>query len=285
MDTDITLTEPEHFAFAVLDSLSAHVAVLARNGLILYTNQAWKRFARTNDIRIRPDTLHVNYLEICQSAIGDSADEARDVYQGITDLIDRRIDEFVIDYPCHSPDRQRWFYMRATRLNLPGEVRILVSHEDITPLKRIEDKLTVQTERLKDTNTALRVLLDQRDKDRNDLEETLVSHLRALIFPYMDQLAQTALDDRQKKLLDIIRSHAENALSPLLSRFSALENQLTPMELKVAVLVKEGRSTKEIAGVLCVSADAVDFHRKNIRKKLGLTHRKTNLQSYLASLK
>jgi DNA-binding CsgD family transcriptional regulator len=279
------LTDQEHFAFAVLDSLSAHIAVLGRDGRILYTNQAWKRFARANAIRVRPDTLDVNYLEICQSAIGNAAGEARDVYHGIMDLIDRKIDEFVIDYPCHSPNQQRWFYMRATRLTLSDDVRILISHEDISVLKSIEAELKLQTERLRDANTTLRVLLDQRNKDRDELADRLITHMRALIMPYLDLLSQTALTDRQADLLAVIRSHAENALSPDLRRFASLDRQLTPMELKVAAMVKEGRSSKNIADVLGVSLDAIVFHRKNIRKKLGLTHRKTNLQSYLASLK
>lgn len=175
--------------------------------------------------------------------------------------------------------------MRATRLNLSGETRILISHEEITALKSIQAELTLQTDRLKDANTALRVLLDHRDKDRDELEDRIISHLRTLILPDLDRLAGTALDDRQAELLAIIRSHAETALSPLLRRFSSLDNQLTPMELKVAVLVKEGRSSKNIADLMGVSMDAVDFHRKNIRKKLGLTHRKINLQSHLAGLK
>ena len=296
MDTPLGLSE--QLARSVLDSLSAHVAILDRNGVILETNAAWKNFAGANDIQMRPDTVNVNYLDICSSALGESAEEARDVYRGIRDLIDGNIDEFVIDYPCHSPDEKRWFYMRATRLNLPGEVRVVVSHENITPLKKTEEalkqrerdlrdrehELEIKTQNLEDANTALRVLLEQRERDKRDMEDSLVANIREVVEPYLEKLAQSRLDERQRAWLGITRSHLDTVISPFLKRLSSLADCLTPREIEVAVLVKEGRMNKEIAGILGCSVDAVDFHRKNIRKKLGLTRRKVNLRAYLLSL-
>ena len=67
-----------------------------------------------------------------------------------------------------------------------------------------------------------------------------------------------------------IESHLKDVISPFLQKASALNMQLTPGEIQVAALVREGLTTKEIAGTLNNSAHAVDFHRKNIRGKLGL---------------
>lgn len=288
----------EQMARAVLDSLSAHVAILDRNGVILETNAAWKRFAGANDIRMRPDTVNVNYLDICRTALGESAEEAGVVYQGIRDLIDGRIEEFVIDYPCHSPHEKRWFYMRATRLNLPGEIRVVVSHENITPLKKTEEalklreqelkdrerELEIKTRNLEDANTALRVLLAQRERDKEEMEETLVANIREVVHPYLEKLGGSRLDGRQQAWLDIARSQLEGVISPFLKRISSLATHLTPRETEVSVLVKEGKTNKDIAEILGCSVDAIDFHRKNIRKKLGLTRRSVNLRAYLLSL-
>jgi DNA-binding CsgD family transcriptional regulator len=84
--------------------------------------------------------------------------------------------------------------------------------------------------------------------------------------------------------VEILESHVNEILSPFLRRLSAQRPDFTPQELKVAQLVKDGKATKEIADILITSKDAIDFHRKNIRKKLGLRNRKVNLRSYLLSL-
>jgi len=278
----------DQFAKFVLDSLSAHMAILDQNGVILTTNKAWKTFATGNEIQTRPDTIGVNYLDICNTAMRGSAEEAGGVYKGITNLIAGRIDEFVIDYPCHSPDEKRWFYMRATRLEIHEEMLVVISHENITPLKLAEEKLrhreeelNIRTQNLDDANTALRTLFDQRERDRKEIEKGLVSNLRELVFPYLEKLRNSKLSTRQKDWLDITTSRLEDMVSPFLQRISALEICLTPQEIRVSTLIREGRTSKEIAEILLVSMSAVDFHRKNIRKKFGLTRKKVSLCSYL----
>lgn len=283
---------------SVLDSLSAHVAILDRHGVILDTNAAWKNFARANAVTMRPDMVGINYLQVCTSSLGPSSQEANPVYQGITDLIEGRIDEFVMEYPCHSPEEKRWFYMRATRLQRQDDLHIVVSHENITPLKQLEEELREQTLRLEaseqelnvqkdaleETNTALKVLLRQREQDKKEMEENLVRNVREQLFPYLEMLAASSLSTRQKMWAETIRSGLENIISPLFSRFSSLKLQLTPSEMQIAALIRDGRTTKEIAHVQGCSVDAIEFHRKNIRKKLGITHRKVNLRTYLLSL-
>lgn len=72
---------------------------------------------------------------------------------------------------------------------------------------------------------------------------------------------------------------------PFLTRLTALHRLLTPREIDIAALVREGRTSKEIADLLNISASGVDFHRKKIRQKIGLTGEKSNLRSYLLSLR
>jgi PAS domain-containing protein len=136
-------------ARTILDSLSAHVAILDEDGFILETNRSWMAFAEANQIRMGPDTLTVNYLEICDNADGYSADESTSVAKGIRDVIAGRVEEFVMDYPCHAPDEKRWFYMRVTRAAGPGPCRIVVSHENITDLKLAEERLNRSQEALR----------------------------------------------------------------------------------------------------------------------------------------
>ncbi|MBL0712349.1 MAG: hypothetical protein JJV98_01500, partial [Desulfosarcina sp.] len=82
------------FALDIINSLSAHIAILDHNGTILATNEAWADFAKANKIRMRPDMVDVNYLEICDRALSDSAENAGEVSEGIRALIEKKIDEF-----------------------------------------------------------------------------------------------------------------------------------------------------------------------------------------------
>lgn len=82
------------------------MAILDENGLILKTNLAWNKFAKQNQLQIRPDTRSVNYLEICDNAGGQALGESSLVAKGIRDVITGRSKEFAMDYPCHSTDHR-----------------------------------------------------------------------------------------------------------------------------------------------------------------------------------
>ena len=84
-----------------IDSLSANMAILDENGVILETNRSWQRFGLENKIETPADTVGLNYLEICDSAIGDpkEVEKAREVADGIRRVIAGDLNEFATDYP------------------------------------------------------------------------------------------------------------------------------------------------------------------------------------------
>ena len=147
-----------------------------------------------------------------------------------------------------------------------------------------EKELRLESLNLAEANTALKVLLKRREQDREELEEKVLTNVKELIFPYIDKLEASRLDAEQAAYIGIIKSNLENIISPFLARISSKYLNFTPMEIQVANLVKEGKSTKEMADILNVSDRAVEFHRNNIRKKLGLKNKKVNLRSYLMTL-
>ncbi len=83
--------------------------------------------------------------------------------------------------------------------------------------------------------------------------------------------------------MENLEDHLQDILSPFLRNLGTRHLNLTPKEIQVASLIREGRTSKEIAEVLGVSARAVDFHRANIRIKLGLKNKKANMRSFLLS--
>jgi DNA-binding CsgD family transcriptional regulator len=281
----------ESLANIILDALSAHIAILDQNGVILKTNRAWQRFADKNQMQHSAGSLPVNYLSVCDLATGDNSQEARTVAKGIRSVIKGEVDEFLLDYPCHSPTEKRWFYMRVTRIPGSGPTRAVVSHENITALKLAEEalkdheqELERKTQHLEEVNTALKVLLEQREKDKAELEGKVLKNISVLISPYISKLKNKNLKSSDKALVDIIDTNLQDIVSPLLQRLTNTKIILTPQEIQVATLVKEGKSSKEIADILTVSETTVSFHRKNLRKKLGLSHSRKNLRAHLLSL-
>ncbi|NLN59240.1 MAG: PAS domain S-box protein [Deltaproteobacteria bacterium] len=171
-----------------------------------------------------------------------------------------------------------------TRLNaeLAQEVEERRRMEEI--LKKREKELEVKSRNLEELNTALTVLLKKREEDKNQLEERVLTNVKEMVLPYTEKLRNTALHSDQAAYLSILENHLNDIISPFLVKMSAKYRRFTPKEIQVATLVKDGKTSKEIADIMNVCVGAVELHRNHIRKKLGLTHKKMNLRSYLLSL-
>lgn len=128
---------------AVLDSLTAHVAVLDRTGVILSINAAWEQFAREN--KGPASIVGANYLDVCSRAGGGDADTARKAMAGIRAVLHGEQERFSIEYPCHSPGTRRWFLLIASRFSHKGGGAI-VSHINITDRKLAEQALQASQE-------------------------------------------------------------------------------------------------------------------------------------------
>lgn len=274
-----------------LDSISAHVAILDDTGQILETNRAWQEFGEQNGIQIESSCVGLNYLETCDRVAEEWQGESRVIAAGIRQVINGEIEEFFVNYPCHSPDEERWFALRVVKFRDPDANKVIMSHENITPLMQAhrdlaekEKDIREQAEKLEESNIALKVLLDHRQKDRVQLEENMLANTRSLVLPYVQELMETPLPKRERTMVEIIEERLNEITSPFLNRLTSLNTILTPQEIKVATMVREGRSSAEIADVLMVTVSAVDFHRKQIRKKLEMTGTGRNLRSYLLSL-
>ena len=276
----------------VVDSISAHVAIIDDAGVILETNQAWDNFAAENDMQESYQSVGTNYLNVCTRAAETDDTEADQVARGIHLVLAGELPEFMTHYPCHSPEKKRWFVVRVVpfREN-KTTAKAIVTHENITPimemqetLRRKEAELLQEREKLEETNTALRVLLRQRDEDRTRLEETVYNNVDRLVLPYIEKLLQGRLTDKHRTLAEIADNNLRDIISPFLRTLSSLGLLLTPQETEVANLVRNGRSSKEIAEIMGLSVAGIDFHRKRLRQKLGLANTKKNLRSYLLTL-
>ncbi len=154
---------------------------------------------------------------------------------------------------------------------------------DITERKNIQEELERKSRSLEDANAALNVLLKHREQDNRELEEKVVSNIKELVLPYVDRLkAQSYHTD--KAIVDIIESNLGEITSPFVKRMAARYESFTPKEIRIADLIKKGKTTKEMSALLGLSTRTIDIHRYNIRRKLNLNKKRVNLQSYLSSL-
>lgn len=168
-------------------------------------------------------------------------------------------------------------------IDFGGEHLLQCIIRDITVRKQFEEEARKKSKDLEDVNAALRVLLKQREKDREELEELVLQNVRELILPYVDKLKRHKLDPQQKSYLNVLETNLRNIISPFARKMTSIDVYFTPTELRVAHLIREGKTAKEIAQLLGVSESAINLHRQKLRNKLGLNNMKVNLTAYLIS--
>jgi PAS domain S-box-containing protein len=155
---------------------------------------------------------------------------------------------------------------------------------DITERKKIERELKMKSQSLEELNAALRVILKERDGDKKRNEDNILRNVKELVLPYVEKLEESGLTIRQNAYLRIMKQNLLALVSPFLTNLSSKFLNLTPTETKVANLIKEGRTSKDIADLMCLSVRTIEKHRAGIREKVGIRNRKANLRSLLMSL-
>ena len=155
--------------------------------------------------------------------------------------------------------------------------------QEIAIRTRTAKQLNMKSERLKELNTAMGVLLDKRKEDRLMAQEHLQVNMRQLVDPYLERLSESGLTSVQRQLLDVVRMNIKEVVGTPIADVSEKYYIFSPSELQVANLIKNGKTTKEIAHFMRLSTRTVESYRNSIRKKLGLQNRRVNLRTYLSS--
>ncbi|MEA3639479.1 MAG: chemotaxis protein CheB [Lamprobacter sp.] len=137
---DVTTLRDIERMQSVLDSLPEHVAVLDTSGRITMINHAWRNFARNNgDPELSNSGPGSSYIDACQyGAAATDADYAKAAADGIRALLNGERSELSLEYPCHSPETERWFLMHAAPIQHPSG-GVVVSHIDISAWKHQRD--------------------------------------------------------------------------------------------------------------------------------------------------
>jgi PAS domain S-box-containing protein len=167
------------------------------------------------------------------------------------------------------------------RLRREIEERVKIEYA----LRARECEIEKSQRELEEMNAALKVLLKQRSVDKAEVETSVLANIKLSILPFLERLKITSLNENQLALLSEVEVRLKDITSPFVKELSSEYLGLSPNEIQVASLVKEGRSSKEIATFLNVSVYTVISYRYNIRRKTGLKGQKVNMRAYLQNLK
>ncbi len=172
-------------------------------------------------------------------------------------------------------------FLTSVANTLSGIIRLKKAQQKLRKRGR---ELEIKSRELKEVNIALRVLLRKRDEDTLEFEEKILLNIKELVQPCLEKLRNSGLNQNQRSYLSTLELHLHDIFSPFLRKITSKYLNLTASEIQVANLVMDGKRTKEIALLLNLSEKTIEVHRKNIRKKLGIRNRKTNLRTCLLSL-
>ena len=202
-----------------------------------------------------------------------------DKYLPVIQLVLRTKTSANLQYRLLTNESERWFSAVISPMTHDS---VLWVARDITELKTTEQSLKINSQRLDETNIALKVLIRNLQESKREQEGTISTNFNSLVLPYLQKIESLKLSEVQQKYMNMVKKNLHEIISPFIKDMN--QYNLTPTELEVAYYIKDGKSTKEMANILNTSIRSIDFHRYNIRKKLHINNDKVNLRSHLLSL-
>jgi PAS domain S-box-containing protein len=174
--------------------------------------------------------------------------------------------------------------LTGSRVGLNGGEAVLLTAIDSTPigkaealLKTVEHTLEEKEQALRHKSIALEELIEQIETGRNILKENIAANIRDFVLPIVAKLRLTSVP---AELIDLL----ERTLQEITGRFSIRLSQnaprLSPRESEIGRMIHCGMTSKQIARLLSISYETVEKHRRNIRRKVGISGKKINLTSF-----
>ncbi len=149
-------------------------------------------------------------------------------------------------------------------------------------LQETNRQLALEREALKESNLALRAVLARIEQEKEETRHNIRTNVDRILLPVLQALAQQ-LTPAQQKYTELLRTNLEDIVSPFADRLSFSYHSLTPTELAICNMIRNGMRTREIADMRGVSEATVNHHRERIRRKLGIINEDVNLSTFLQS--
>jgi len=161
-----------------------------------------------------------------------------------------------------------------------GKTAVRISAEQ--ELRELNKQLTVERKALQEANAGLRAVMARIEEEKMNINKNIQANVEKILMPILHALS-LELSKSQKKYAEILRTNLEEITSPFINQLSRRFYSLTPTEIKICKLIRNGMRTKEIARIQGVSVATINRHREHIRRKLDIINRDVNLTTYLQS--
>lgn len=161
-----------------------------------------------------------------------------------------------------------------------GKTAVRISAEQ--ELRELNKQLTVERKALQEANAGLRAVMARIEEEKMNINKNIQANVEKILMPILHALS-LELPKSQKKYAEILRTNLEEITSPFINQLSRRFYSLTPTEIKICKLIRNGMRTKEIARIQGVSVATINRHREHIRRKLDIINRDVNLTTYLQS--
>lgn len=195
----------------------------------------------------------------------------------------------------YNPQKKAYVWTHAISVAAPNQkgemthvngILIDINEKQKAQLKLVEKEkyLEAKSEKLNQLNTTLHTLLEKREKDRIEIEQSFLYNIKEMVLPYLKKMRARNSLAKQTNLLDLVEMNLKEITSGFTLKLSIEQLGLSPAEIKVATFVRQGKTSKEIASILGLSPKTIINQRDRIRKKLGICGEKINLRTYLLSL-
>jgi DNA-binding CsgD family transcriptional regulator len=149
-------------------------------------------------------------------------------------------------------------------------------------LQETNRQLTLERKALQESNTAMRVVLARIEQEKEEIHQDIKTNVEKILIPILQALA-LQLPPTQKKYTEMLQTNLGEITSPFISHLSNSYRSLTPTEIAICNMIRNGLRTKEIAQIRGISTATINRHREHIRRKLKLTNDNANLATYLQS--
>ena len=149
-------------------------------------------------------------------------------------------------------------------------------------LQETNRQLTLERKALQESNTALRIVLARIEQEKQEIHQDIKNNVEKILIPILLGLA-AQLPASQQKYVEMLQANLEEITSPFISQLSLSFHSLTPTEISICNMIRNGIRTKEIAAMRGVSEATINRHREKIRRKLKITNQDVNLATFLQS--